>query len=71
MILDFRQRFQTHLRDVIAATLKRTAPALRNRELLADAIIALVEGAMIYETPERPAEGVVTLAIRQLLQPIR
>lgn len=68
VIVEFRRRFHLHLRKIVADALKRAAPGLRNRELLADAVISLVEGALIYETPEHPAERIAVTAIGRIIR---
>lgn len=68
VIVEFRRRFHLHLRGLVADALGRNAPWLRNRDLLADAVISLVEGALIYETPEYPAEKIVLTAIKRMIR---
>lgn len=68
VIVGFRRRFHLHLRELVADALRRAAPGLRDRELLADAVISLVEGALVYETPEYPAERIALTAIRRMLK---
>jgi AcrR family transcriptional regulator len=68
VVTDFRREFHRRLSLLLANALKQASASRRERELLGVAMMAIVEGALIYESSKYPAEEIVTAIVRGLIQ---
>jgi AcrR family transcriptional regulator len=68
VILEFRRSYHRRMRLLLADALKRASNSQKERELLGVAIMAVVEGALIYDSPKFPAEEIVEATVRGLIK---
>jgi AcrR family transcriptional regulator len=68
VIMEFRRAYNRRIRLLLADALKRASKSQQERELLGVAIMAVVEGALIYDSPKFPAEEIVEAAVRGLIK---